>query len=178
MDWLRKNPFEVISILIGNGDFVDVEKFVEPLENSGIAGMAYTPSPNTGLQFNQWPTLGDLILKGKRVIIYMDYKANQTQVPYILDEFRYMWETPFSPTDANFPCTVDRPPGMTNDGGMLYMANHNLNTNLSVFGQTILIPDKVNLDRTNQASGYGSLGLSAEQCTGIIPSSFLFFFRS
>ena len=167
MNWLRKNPFEVISILIGNGDFVDVEKFVEPLKNSGIADMAYIPSSNTTLQYNQWPTLGELILQGKRVIVYMDYKADEARVPYILSEFTYMWETPFSPTDANFPCTIDRPSGMTNDGGKLYMANHNLNAQLSVFGETVLIPDKVNLNRTNAASGYGSLGLAAEQCIGM-----------
>ncbi|KAF8425694.1 PLC-like phosphodiesterase [Tirmania nivea] len=164
VDWLRKNPFEVISIIIGNGDFVDVEKFVEPLKNSGIADMAYIPSPDNTLQYYQWPTLGDLILQGKRVIIYMDYKADESRVPYILSEFRYMWETKFSPTDANFPCTIDRPSGMTEDGGMLYMANHNLNAELSVFSQTILIPDKVNLNRTNAVSGHGSLGLAAETC--------------
>lgn len=166
-DWLRKNPFEVISIVIGNGDFIELEKFIEPLQNSGIADMAYIPSSNNTLQYNHWPTLGDLILQGKRVIIYMDYKADETRVAYILDEFTYMWETPFSPTDANFPCTIDRPLGMTNDGGKLYMANHNLNAELTVFGETILIPDKVNLNRSNAVSGYGSLGLAAEHCTAL-----------
>lgn len=172
-DWLRQNPYEVISILLGNGDFVDVEKFVAPLQNSGIADMAYVPSNNTSLQYEQWPSLGDLILQGKRAIVYMDYKADQTRVPYILDEFTYMWETPFSPTDANFPCTIDRPSGQTSDEGKLYMVNHNLNAQLQVFGETILLPDKVNLNRTNAVSGYGSLGLAAEQCQGTANSALL-----
>ncbi|KAF8473958.1 PLC-like phosphodiesterase [Kalaharituber pfeilii] len=164
-DWLRKNPFEVITILIGNGDFVNVEKFVAPLQKSGIAEMAYVPKARNGLQYNQWPTLGDLILRGKRVVLFMDYKADEARVPYILDEFVYMWETPFSPTDPNFPCTIDRPPGQENDGGKLYMANHNLNAKFSAFGQNILIPDKVNINRTNAADGFGSVGLNARQCT-------------
>lgn len=163
-DWLRKNPFEVITILIGNGDFVDVQKFVSPVEASGIADMAYIPQNTTSLQHYAWPTLGELIQQGKRVVLFMDYKADQTRVPYILDEFTYMWETPFSPVDPNFPCTIHRPPTQTTDDGKLYMANHNLNKKL---GKDILIPDKANLNRTNGESGFGSLGLAAEKCTGM-----------
>ena len=61
---------------------------------------------------NDWPTLGYMILTGKRVVIFMDYEANQTAVPWILDEFSQMWETPFDPTNRSFPCTVQRPPDL------------------------------------------------------------------
>ena len=169
MDWLQQNPFDVISILIVNGDSVDVENFVAPLQNSGIADLAFIPpTTNTSLMYNQWPTLGDLIENGKRVVLYMDSKADQSRVPYILDEFTYMWETKFSPTDPNFPCTVDRPSNQITNEGKLYMANHNLNVELQVLGETVLLPDKVNLNRTNAASGFGCLGLAAEQCVGTL----------
>lgn len=39
----------------------------------------------------------------------LDYHADTTKVPYILDEFAYCFETPFSQTDPKFPqydCTI------------------------------------------------------------------------
>lgn len=173
MDWLQNNPFEVISILIGNGDLVDVENFVAPLESSGIAELAFIPpATSTPLTYSQWPTLGDLIEMGKRVVLYMDYKADQSRVPYILGEFTYMWETKFSPTDPSFPCTVDRSSNQTSNESKLFMANHNLNMELQVLGDQVLLPDRVNLSRTNAVSGFGSLGLAAEQCVGTLCCDF------
>lgn len=36
----------------------------------------------------------DFQTEGKQAVMFMDYKANEDIVPYILDEFSYMWETP------------------------------------------------------------------------------------
>jgi len=141
-----------------------------PLVSSGIADMAYIPSPNTTLQSHQWPNLGDLILAGKRIILFMDHMANKTQAPYILDEFVYMWQTPFATLDGNFTCTIDQPGNLTDDREKLYIANHYLNTVIYEYGVDVLIADKANLSRSNAASGgYGTLGLAAEQCIGIFP---------
>jgi hypothetical protein len=62
-DWLNKNPFEIVTILIGNGDYLDIKEYVEPVENSGLSKIAYVPENRT-LEYNQWPTLSDLILQG------------------------------------------------------------------------------------------------------------------
>lgn len=165
VEWLKANPNEVISILVGNGDYSDVERFVEPIEASGITEYLYVPTNTTDpIKYNKWPTLGELIEEGKRVVLYMDYKANQERVPYILDQFKYMWETPFSQTDQRFPCTIDRPPGQNGSEEKMYMANHNLNAELQVFGDSVLMPDKVNLNTTNGEEGFGSLGLAVESC--------------
>lgn len=168
--WLRDNPFEVISIFIGNGDYVDVEDFVKPLKTSGIADMAYIPPPKRILHYDEWPTLEELITMGKRVIVFMDHRADETRVPYILTQFLHMWETKSSPMDDNFTCVVDKPAWLSKDGGYIYMANHNLNVEVEVFGIPILVPDKVNLNRSNAASGgYGTIGLAVEQCVGMFP---------
>lgn len=65
VEWLEKNPFEVITILIGNGDFLDVDRYIEPLERSGISKYAYIPQNNTILKHDEWPTLGEMILRGE-----------------------------------------------------------------------------------------------------------------
>jgi hypothetical protein len=165
--WLSSNPYEVVTILIVNGDYVSVTNFTGPLESSGLAKYAYVP-PVIPMALSDWPSLGKLIISDKRAVIFMDYEADQSTVPYILDEFSQLWETPFDPTDQTFPCSVQRPPGLSDAQaeGRLYLANHNLNTNLSVAGDIIPVPDLSELNVTNAVSGFGSLGAAANNCAG------------
>jgi hypothetical protein len=118
------------------------------------------------MALSAWPTLGEMILSQKRVVIFMDYNANQTAVPYIIDEFTNAWETPFSPTDPNFPCTVQRPPNRPRDesADRLMIANHNLNAQISLLGASILVPNTAIINQTNAVNGSGSLGAMAETC--------------
>jgi hypothetical protein len=176
VSWLRANPFEVLTMLIGNSDLAFVEDFVPAIENSGISQYLYTP------QFipqhkDQWPTLGEMILGNNRVVMFMDYYANQDSVPYILEEFTHMWETPFSPQDPNFPCTIERPPGLEEKeahDNFMYIANHNLNIAVQIGALTgggdddpFLIPNTAQLNNTNGAGeGKGELGAMATNCSG------------
>ncbi|KIW05139.1 uncharacterized protein PV09_03690 [Verruconis gallopava] len=164
--WLEQNPFEVVTILMGNYDLTDVTNFVPAIQNSGLEKYLYTP-PQIPMGINDWPTTSELIINQKRVIFFMDYQANQTVVPYILDEFSQMWETPFSPTNPDFPCTVNRPPNLNRNQSLerMYLANHNLNVDISDLGINILVPNVAAINQTNAVSGNSSLGLAAETCT-------------
>lgn len=167
--WVETHPYDVVTILIVNSDYVDVGNYTGPLQQSGLGPYLYEP-PYIPMKLDQWPTLSEMILSQKRVVVFMDYNADQATVPYILDEFTQMWETPFSPTDDNFPCTTQRPPNLNQTvarDDLLYLANHNLNTNVAIFGTSILIPNTAELNNTN-AAGYqvGQLGATAANCTG------------
>lgn len=164
--WMRKNPYDVVTILIGNYDYVSPQNFTEPIQASGLLDMAYTP-PKIPMGLEDWPTLSEMILTGKRAVFFMDYQANQTAIPWLMDEFSQMWETPFSPTDMNFPCTEQRPPNLSAEDAKsrMYMANHNLNLELTLGSLSILIPNTANISQTNAVNGNGSLGWMAENCT-------------
>ncbi|KAJ5297868.1 hypothetical protein N7508_008117 [Penicillium antarcticum] len=164
--WMRKNPYDVVTFMIGNYDYVNPENFTTPIYNAGLKDLIYTPT-KVPMALDDWPTLSDMILRGKRAVFFMDYQANQTALPWLMDEFSQMWETPFSPTNKNFPCTVQRPPGLSeaNAKKRLYMANHNLNLQLNLGSLSLLIPNTAELNVTNGVSGEGSLGWMAENCT-------------
>lgn len=166
VQWLQQHPYEVITILMGNSDLVPPTNFTDPITNSGLARYAYTP-PKIPMGLDDWPPLSNMILSGKRAVIFMDYQANQTEIPYILDEFSQLWETPFSPTDRSFPCTVQRPPNLSqrDAANRLYMANHNLNLEVAFAGLDLLVPNTAILNETNGVSGFGSLGAMADNCT-------------
>ena len=165
--WIKTHPYDVVTILLSNSDLIAVGNYSTPIVNSGLSNYAYVP-PQIPMNISSWPTLSDMILMGKRAIIFMDYNANQTEVPYILDEFSQMWETPFSPTNQSFPCTQQRPPNLSRQAAenRMYMANHNLNTEISLAGTSILVPTTALINQTNALNGSGSLGLMANNCAG------------
>jgi hypothetical protein len=174
--WISSHPYDVITILLGNGNYSTVESYVPFIEQTGLVQYAYLP-PKIPMALHDWPTLGSMILTGKRVVFFMDYNANQTSTPWILDEFSQMWETPFDPTDRTFPCTVSRPPNQpdADTKNKLYLTNHNLNYDLNILGNSILVPSLPLLNVTNNVTGTGSLGVNAQNCVGMwgFPPKFL-----
>lgn len=115
-----------------------------------------------------------MILRNERLVVFMDYNANQESVPFILDEFTHMWETPFSPQDQAFPCTQQRPPDLNQTEARenyMYLANHNLNTaiDLSSIGidtSELLVPNTAEINATNgQQNEFGRLGAMNINCT-------------
>jgi hypothetical protein len=166
--WLRKNPYDVIAILMGNYDVVNPHNFTAPVVDSGLINYVYTP-PTSPMPLASWPTLAEMIFRNERAVVMLDYNANQTAIPWLLDEFSQMWETPFSPTDRAFPCTVQRPPNQAAkvSRNRMYMANHNLNVDVTLAGISLLVPASTILDETNAVSGYGSAGLTVTNCTAM-----------
>jgi len=153
--WLSANPHEVLTLVVTNNDDVDVLNYWAPaFVATGMDKLAYIP-PQLPVARDAWPTLRSMINSGKRVVVFMDYSSNTTEVPYILPEFDHMWETPFDVTDSSFPCSVDRVHGTAS--GKLAMANHYLDA--SIFG--ILIPDRGSASVTNSVA---SIVAQANKC--------------
>lgn len=158
--WLDSNPNDVVSLLIVNNDDLPASTFGSVFSSVGLDSLAYTPS-SASLASTAWPTLGEMIDSGKRLVVFMDFKADFTEVPYIVDEFTNVWETAFDVTDQTFNCEVNRTGTADNK---MYLINHFLDENETLLGTTFPVPNKDLLNVTNSASGTGSLGLQAQQC--------------
>ena len=105
--WLQRHPYDVITILMGNSDTITPDEHIAPVTSSGLINYVYTP-PNIPMSVSDWLTLQERIFSNTRAVMMLDYQANQQQIPWLLDEFGQMFETPFSPTNRDFPCTADR----------------------------------------------------------------------
>lgn len=180
--WLDGNANEVLTMLLVNGDGVDVSMFDTVFASTGLKDYAFVPSTGTDqLAIANWPTYAELISAGTRIVIFLDAKADESSVPYILDEvskgygatqclstltqlqFTYFFETPYDTTAPSFPeCTLDRPAGGSPDSRM-YIVNHFLDK--SIF--SVLVPDDAADYTTNAATGSGSIGAQADLCAGI-----------
>lgn len=164
-EWVDTHPYDVVTILLGNGNYSHPDLYVPYIEQTGILKYVYR-APYLPMALDDWPTLEELIIHGKRVIMFIDYVSDQKKYPWLLDEFTQMWETPFDPLDRKFPCTVQRPPNLSDKSAKnrLYLMNHNLNAEFNIFGTEILVPAVALLNETNNVTGYGSLGLAANNC--------------
>lgn len=164
--WMRQNPYDVVTILMGNSDVLPPEDYIAPVVNSGLIDYVYIP-PTVPMPLDSWPTLGEMLLTNQRAVVMLDYEANQEEIPWLLDEFSQLWETPFSPTDRDFPCTAQRPPDRPREirQDRMYMANHNLNVQIAIGGISLVIPAYSIINETNAVSGYGSAGAMVGNCT-------------
>ncbi|KAI0644598.1 PLC-like phosphodiesterase [Trametes meyenii] len=161
-DFLTANPNEVITLIFTNPEGASLKDLWDPpFQASGIADLAYVP-PSIPVKQGDWPTLGELIDSGKRVVVFLDAGADSDRsVPYILPEFPMVWETPFSVTDSKFPCSVDRISGPLATEDHMYMINHSLNKD--VLGTGIIVSDPLDAPKTNSIT---SILANAGGCEG------------
>ncbi|KAK2070121.1 hypothetical protein P8C59_004648 [Phyllachora maydis] len=173
--WMDANPNEVVTLLLVNSDNEPGSTFGAAFEGSGIAKYGFTPSSTTSAANVEWPTLQTMIDAGTRLVTYVASINYSSSYPYLLNEFTYVFENPFSVTSADaFNCTLDRPSSISSattalSQGMLPLMNHFLDIYIS---DDIQIPDVSNLVTTNspgmaEINGSASnwaLGAHADTC--------------
>ncbi|KAF7339277.1 PLC-like phosphodiesterase [Mycena sanguinolenta] len=155
--WMDANTNDVVTLLIVNIDDLPPTDYSPVFENVGLDKLSYAPTTSP-LTNTAWPTLGSMIDAGTRLVTFLDNAADLTKVPYLLDEFTNVWETPFDVTDPAFDCSVNRTHG--DSSTQMYLINHFLDTILL----NSPVPDIAEANVTNGVSGTGSLGAQVDTC--------------
>jgi len=170
--WMDGNPHDVVTILLINSDNASAADLKSEFEAANITSYAYTP-PSTTTALEIWPTLQDLIANSTRLVTFVASlePSSNTVAPYLLDELTFVFENNYNVTDAsNFTCAADRPPAVEGQtataisSGRLPLLNHFLDQSA---GLGIYIPDTSKITTTNGATGLGSLGQAASDCSGV-----------
>lgn len=156
--WVIANPNEVITILFTNPDGVSIERWNSALVNTSIVDLAFVP-PKTPMSRADWPTLGEMIDAGKRIVLFLDAGADQAKVPYLLDEFSQVSENPYNQLTTPFNCSLDRG---TSPATSLWLDNHT--KDIEVLKSGITIPDKDNLGLVNCVDGDTGVTRTARRC--------------
>ena len=81
---MSANPTEVVSILLVNIDNQPATSFATAYTTAGLDKLSYSP-PKATLATADWPTYGELIDAGTRLVTFMDNTASFASVPYIID---------------------------------------------------------------------------------------------
>lgn len=180
-DWVKRNPNDVVTLILVNSDKVPARDLATALQNSGIKDLAYAPA--SAAATTNWPTLATMIGQGSRVVVFATNTQPSPDFPYILPQFNHIFETPFEVTQlSGFNCSLDRPkaagqPAQAISNGYMGLANHfkyeaigsgflkNVAKSVGI-GSNILVPDVDRINTVNSPGGStdGNLGKHLEQC--------------
>ena len=185
-EWLDGHPHEVVTLLLTNNDRLNMSAYDLAYKAAGMQNYTYYPhnSVSPWIAPSSWPTLQELINNGTRLISFMDYGTDTPQVPYILPEFNFFWETPFDVTSWSDleSCNIDRPGALNKAYAaattgepsseshvaidkqreqLMYIVNHFLDTKMWL---GIEVPDRKDVAKTNAMTGPGSVGSQASLC--------------
>lgn len=86
--FLDENTNEVLTLLFTNPEGLSFPDVWAPVfESSGASSYAYVP-PQNPMPRSLWPTLGEMIASGKRLVVFIDYVGSDNEtVDYLLPEF-------------------------------------------------------------------------------------------
>jgi hypothetical protein len=113
--WLASHPREVVTLFVQ--DEVSPADTARVVREAGLLPSVYTPPAGS----TAWPTLGQMIDSGKRLVILMERHGGGTTYPWLLDGFRWAQDTPFLfRRPSQFSCAPNRGPS----GASLFLLNH------------------------------------------------------
>jgi hypothetical protein len=102
-DWMRRNPTEVVTIVVQDG--VEAAELAGTVAAAGLADLVATPPEDPG---GTWPTLGEMVHDGRRLYIFTE--SQDLPGSYLRNFYRYASDTPFHntvPADLD-NCAVER----------------------------------------------------------------------
>lgn len=140
--WLASHPREVVTFVIE--DNVTPADTVTAFRAAGLLPYVHTQRPG-----HLWPTLGQLIDSGHRLVVMMERHGGGSAAPWLLSAFDWVQDTSYTnPTVADLSCALNR--GSADDP--LFM----INNWLSSFSSLITDARKVN--------AFGQLWPYVERC--------------
>jgi hypothetical protein len=114
-EWLASHPREVVTLFVQ--DEVSPADTARIVRKAGLQPYVYTPVPGS----RDWPTLGQMIDSGKRLVLLMERRGGGTTYPWLLDGFDWAQDTPFLfRRPGQFSCAPNRGPA----DATLFLLNH------------------------------------------------------
>ncbi|EMC95633.1 hypothetical protein BAUCODRAFT_34390 [Baudoinia panamericana UAMH 10762] len=166
-EFLSIYPQDVVTLLFVNVVGGSLEPWRQVYEQTGLSRISYSP-PSAKRAGNMtiwdWPTIEELVNNKKRLITFLSSGADESAVPYLLNQFDYMFETDFGIEAPNqYTCEPARPKryDLSHVPPRLSLVNHFLYAKF--FG--IRYPNASYASFTNAAGFHtGELGEHAARC--------------
>ena len=112
--WLVAHPDEVLTLFIE--DHAEAAAIAADIEAAGLDEFAYQPVVG-----QPWPTLGEMIRAGKRLVVMLEEGDGGTAAPWMVNGFEHTQDTPYTfPTVESFSCAANRGPA----DAPLFLLNH------------------------------------------------------
>jgi hypothetical protein len=130
--WLAANPDEVVTLFIE--DHVDSGLIAADIEAAGLLPQVHEP-----VLGEPWPTLGEMIRSGRRLVVMVEEGDGGTAAPWLVNGFEHTQDTPYTfPTVESFSCDLNRGPAEA----PLLLLNHWLSGFNSLVTDAQLVNDR------------------------------------
>ena len=112
--FLETHPHEVVTLLFVNTlGSSTLSTWAQAYYNTGLDLMSYTAprwKRHGFMRIEDWPTIAEMVATNKRLVTFLSSGADEEAVPYLLNQFDYMFETDFGIEALDqFSCTPSRP---------------------------------------------------------------------
>jgi hypothetical protein len=115
--WMEAHPREVITLFIQ--DELSPAVTARVFKEAGLLSMVHTPNGS-----RSWPTLGEMIDSGHRLVVLAENRGGGTTYPWLLQGFDEVQDTPYDAKKvSDFSCDRLRGPA----DASLFLVNHWLN---------------------------------------------------
>lgn len=112
--WLAANPNEVVTLFIE--DHAAADLIAADVEAAGLLPFVHTPAAG-----EPWPTLGELVESGQRLVVMLERGRGGEAAPWLVNGFEITQDTPYTfPTVEDFSCAPNRGPA----DAPLFLLNH------------------------------------------------------
>ena len=113
-EWIQAHPREVVTVFIQ--DATTPADTAAVFERAGLTDLAYVHERGS-----KWPTLGDMIDSGKRLLVLMENEGGGTQYPYLHQGFDLVQDTGYTYASVDdFDCAPNR----GSKDADLFLVNH------------------------------------------------------
>ncbi|WP_405988964.1 PI-PLC domain-containing protein [Streptomyces sp. NBC_00986] len=113
-DWMRAHPTEVVTLIVQ--DAISGEDTQQAFAQAGLSDLVHTPDADPA---KPWPTLGELIDSGRRLIVFAERADGPA--PWYRNFYDYGMETPFA---FRTPDAMSCVPYRGGTGKRLFLLNH------------------------------------------------------
>jgi len=113
-DWLDAHPREVVTLFVQ--DEVTPVDSAAVVDSAGLMPYVYTPAED-----GSWPTLGEMIDDGTRLVVLMENRGGGDRFPWLIPGFDVVQDTPYLfQSPADFSCAANR----GDPDASLFLVNH------------------------------------------------------
>ncbi|KAK3114216.1 hypothetical protein LTR53_007683 [Teratosphaeriaceae sp. CCFEE 6253] len=110
--FLEANPSEVVTLLFVNAG-PPLEHWAAAFYQTGLDLISYIPPPykrRGWMTLDDWPSIAEMVTANKRLVTFLSSGADESRVPYLLNQFDYMFETDFGIDEPDqYTCAPARP---------------------------------------------------------------------
>jgi hypothetical protein len=119
---MDRNANDVVTVLLVNPNGIDARELEGEYAKADIARYGYVPPdihkpPGPSNEtLKTWPTLGQMIDKGERLVSLIQSLAPDVEnAPYLLNQLDFVWENAYEVTDPRAICVQPRSPFQGHD---------------------------------------------------------------